>query len=202
MAVTIDWRHGDGTSAIINPSGTNNTVGFFGSAFGFSVKVGEYQDKTSVTDIAGAGESGVLKNNKFIASGIVETDTVSGLISDMTVNDATVRIHFNNSTDPVRLQTTEFRAFDGALISSGPSGVTIQAFELSTTSSGVLTVASASGVNSGGDVIWEAIAGATVLDLIDHPFTDNDHYHYVAMSATPTSIGQKTFGFFYQTEFL
>jgi hypothetical protein len=120
----------------------------------------------------------------------------------MIVEDATLRIHFNNSTGPVQLQNTEFIAYDGVDINNDPSGVTFQAAELSTTTSGVLDPVDASGVNAGGDTAWTEIGGVTVLTLIEHPFSDTDHYHYLIVSASPDSIGSKSWKLRYQTEFL
>ncbi len=202
MVASVTWTNGDGSPAI-DPDGANNTVGFYGASFGTSVRISEYQSSTYVTDSTGVSNDGALSNNKYIsANNISVQGGGSELLSEITVEETTLRIRFTNDS-AVQLQNTSFRAFDRVAIANSPSGVTVQAFEASTTTSGVLDTASASGVNANGDSAWTEIAGATDLDLIDHPWESSNHYHYVGLSVSPDSIGQKTkLGWYYETEYL
>lgn len=204
MAVTISWSNGDGSPTIVPSGVNNNTVGFFGTSFGNSVRVGEYQDATHVTNPSGTVNSGALSNNKFIDANTVKIGTnPNSALSGITIEDTTIRIHFNNSVDPVQTQNAYFRAYDRSDINNAPSGVDVYAYEASSSSSGVVDVTDASGLNLFGDTAWTQISGATALPLLDHTFSDQDHYYFIGVSASPTSIGTKTqFGFYTELEYL
>lgn len=203
MATVILWRGGNGNDPI-DPSGINNTIGFFGAVFGQSVRVGEFQDSTFVTDSDGAVNSGEIdNNNKFVTSSTVKIGASSAeAISGIDVIESTLRIQFNNTT-PVQLQNTSFRAFDRVNINNPQSGVIVQAFEASNIISGHIVPASGGDINTQGDNTWTQISGATALPLITQSGISVDHYHYIGLSASPTQIGQKKdLGFYYETEFL
>ena len=202
MATTVRWLHPDGVSAEVFPSGAANAIGFYGSAFGQSVRVGEYQDSTEVTDANGAAESGSLKNNKYISSTEVKVDAGSNEnISGMACNDVTLMIQFDN-TSAVQLQNTSFRAYDRVSIANPQSGVTVQAYEAASSASGSLS-GNDTAANAFGDTTWTQISGATALSLIEQSGSATTHYHYIGMAGSPTQIGQKTdLGYYYETEFL
>ena len=201
MATTITWTGGDGIDTI-DPSGTNNTVGFFGSAFGNSIRVAEFNDKTHVTNSTGTTNFASLTNNKFITTSGISLNASGTLpLSGITISDTTLRIHFNNTED-VETQNAEFIAFDRTNFVNDPSGVEVQAFEASASSSGT-ELPEAAGLNVGGDTLWSNIEGTTRLDLDNHPFASGDHYFFIGLSASPESIGEKTdLGFAFSTEFL
>ncbi len=201
MATTVTWRGGDGNDPI-DPSGSNNTVGFFGASFGQSVRVGEFQDGSFVTDSNGSTNFGALQNDKFISSTEIDVDAGgTELLTAINVNETTLRIQFNNDT-PVELQNSSFRAFDRISINNPPSGVTVQSFEAAGIPSGHTSPAT-SETNTDGDSTWTQISGATDLTLIQQSGISADHYHYIGLSVSPIQIGQKTdLGFYYETEFL
>jgi len=62
-----------------------------------------------------------------------------------------------------------------------------------------------SGASPGtGDVNWTQIQGSgTVLSLDDQTTASTEHNFYLALTSTPTSIGEKTnFAFYFEAEFL
>lgn len=202
MAATIDWTSGDGNDPI-DPTGAFNGVGFFGNAFGQSVRVGEYQDSTFQTNDAGAVEGGEMLNDKYISSSGVKIGAGSiELLSAINCNETTLMIRLTNAT-PIQTQNTTFRAYDRLNINSNPSGITVQAFEAASTPSGSLS-GNDSSLNSDGDTTWTAIAGSgATLSFIEQSGSSTDHYFYIGLSCSPTSIGEKLgLGFHFESEYL
>ncbi len=198
MATTIVWRGGTG-SPTIQPaaSGGLNTCAFFGSAFGFSIRVGEFNNTTYRSNQNGTSDGGALPNLRrasvsgaFVASELTATELLE-------VDNAEATINILLTTDnAVKTQNASVRAFDRVAINNNPSGVTIYAAEIAKH-----MVA----VRGSGDTNWTAIAGSgSTLSLADQTTADfTTHNFFVALSATPTSIGEKTnLGFYYECEFL
>jgi len=199
MATTITWAGGGG-SPTIQPaaSGGFNTCGFFGSSFGFSIRVGEYNQSTFRTNEAGTSDGGTLPNLRYAnTSGAY----VGGLstpdeLRNIEQYEATLRIRLDTDA-PVGTQNSSFRAFDKVNINNNPSGVAIFAAE----------ILKDPGTYGSGDVSWTQIYGSgSILSLDDHILawqTGVQHDWYIGLTATPTSIGEKTdIGFYFETEFL
>ncbi|MBU2061949.1 MAG: hypothetical protein KKH44_08915 [Bacteroidetes bacterium] len=197
MSTTIQWAGGAGTP-IIQPaaSGGLNTCGFFGSAFGFSIRVGEFNNTTYRTTADGTTDGGALPNLRwanssgaYVASELVATELLEVANAEATLN---VLLTTDNA---VKTQNASLRAFDRVAINNNPSGVTIYAAE----------IAKDSAVRGSGDVSWTIIAGSgSVLSLADQTTDDfTEHNYYIGLSATPTSIGSKTnLAFYWECEFL
>lgn len=202
MAVTISWTGGPGTDTI-DPSGANDTIKFARSSFSSSVRVGQYQDTSWVSDDSGSTNYNQLTNTKYVDASGVSLDGASRAdLTAIPVSGVTVRIHFNESADPVQLQNSEFIVYDGVDVDNDPTGVTVQVFEASITPSGTLSTASASGLNANGNSVWTSVHGSTTLPLITQSGLDTDHYVYLGISVTPSSVGAKTWSMQYSTEYL
>jgi len=201
MATSVSWFGGDGSNEIVPAeSGLNDTLGFFGSNFGFSIQVGAYNNTTFVTRDDGSFNHGQCPNLRwantsgaFVASELIATELLE--IQD---DEATIRIRLTTDS-AVQTQNAAFRAFDRVSIANAPSGVTIRAAEVS--NGDIITRGS-------GDVSWTAIAGTGALSLDGsgggawNPIA-TQHDFFVALTVTPTSIGEKTsVGFYFETEFL
>lgn len=196
MTTTIDWFGGDGANEIVPAeSGTFDTLGFFGAAFGFSIRVGEWNNTCRVTNDNGTSENGQIPNLRYFnASGAyVGSDLVARELVEIDADEATLRIRL--STDSaVGTQNTAFRAFDRVDINNGPSGVTINAAEI---------LKPLPSVRGSGDIFWTSIAGTGSLILEDQVAASSVHVWYVGLTASPLSIGEKTdLGFYHETEFL
>ena len=198
MATTIQWFGGDGTPEIQPAaSGGLNTAGFFGSAFGFSIRVGEFNNTTYRTNSNGTTNGGALPNNKFFNSSgtFVGPELIARELLTVDNDDATLQILLTTDS-AIKTQNSSFRAFDRISINNDPSGVTIRASEVRKDQTGV---------RGSGDISWSIIAGSgATLSLADQTTDDfTAHRWYVALTATPTSIGEKTnIGFYFETEFL
>lgn len=199
MATTIKWYPGDNignASFEILPaaSGGFNTVGFFGASFGFSIRVGEFNQTTIRTNANGTSNGGSMPNTRFASA----TGAWVGLseihLEEIEDSESTIGIRLITDST-VGTQNASFRAFDRSNINNDPSGVTIRAAQI---------LKPNPVIRGSGDASWTAIAGSGVtLSLADQNGAATTHDWYIALTATPNSIGEKTnIGFYFETEFL
>jgi hypothetical protein len=197
MTTTLSWAGGDGANAIVAAeSGNNDTLGFFGANFGYSIRVGEFNQTCFATDDNGTTNFGQVPNLKYAnATGAyVASELTATELLEVNQDEATLRIRLVNST-AVQTRNTSFRAFDRANINNNPSGVTIYSAEI---------LKASVGVRGSGDSAWTQIYGSgSTLSMDNHLYGSGTHSWYLGLTATPTSIGQKTqIGFYFETEFL
>lgn len=204
----------DGTFVNIGSSG----MGFYGSGvFGTSVAVNYYQDNTYITNSNGTAEGHLLNNIKYVIGA-----SASGSISGVTYNlrdipnvYAPLNIRFTNTTT-CQVRNVNLYIYDRTNPTTAPSGVQTQVAEL-LNPTGTLSVGAGHG---SGDVAWSLLGTAspnTPLVLAQSPgsggraagsgssSTTNDTQHdwYVALSASPTTIGSKTaYGLYVSLEYL
>ncbi len=195
MATTIDWFGGDAANEIVPAeSGEFDTLGFFGAAFGFSIRVGEYNNTCRVTNDNGTAENGQIPNLRFanISGAFVASDLIARELLEIDDDETTLRIRLQ--TDGlVGTQNSAFRAFDRVSIANAPSGVTVKAAE----------IRKPDPVRGSGNTNWTDIAGATDLGLFDQVAASSVHEWFVGLTVSPDSIGEKTdLGFYFETEFL
>jgi hypothetical protein len=191
MATTIDWYGGNFVNQISPAeSGTYDTLGHFGAGFGLSIRVGQYNDTSWVTNDNGTAQNGQVPNVKFASlTGCYTPSIVAArLLTDLATSEATLGIRLITDSS-VQTQNSSFRAFDRVSIDNAPSGVTIKAFEIK--------------AGGSGDSQWTTIAGTGALTLDDHTTASGTHIWYVAVTASPNSIGEKRdIGYYFETEFL
>lgn len=210
---TINFIAGGYNLPINNLSGSG--LGFFGSAgFGNSVSVGAYQGSTYITDGNGINQGPQVNNVQWVHpnSGEVQNGAILALTS-IPNYQGTLNIQFTNPT-PCRVQNSKLFIYDRVSTNNPPSGVTCAVANLIHPN----TTQTAGG---SGDVSWEFPAGSSYILLSqlsngggfspgvsglspNGPSTiDSEHDFYVAISASPNSIGSKTsFGCLFSTEFL
>jgi len=212
MAATITFHASPGYATEISGA-TFTGLGFYGASFGASVQVGQYQDTTFITNGAGTIEGAQATNTKYLgnSSGVSIDGGSEVLLTAVPTSSGTLNVRFNNDTT-VKTQNGELRIFDRILPAvNGASGVTSQVAQLVLGGSGVSSSGTAQATHSG----WLALAGTgTVMRLLNSPASggltpsgsdsrDIRHDWYVALSASPTSIGSKDdFGLFVELEFL
>lgn len=193
-------------------------LGFYGAGgFGASVQVGQFQDNTYITDPTGAINGPKADNVKWVApnSGMIPTNDVR-LLTEIPNQRASLKLAFSH-TSPVKTQNIFIRIFDRNNIDAPATGVTTMVAELvhpwatqTPTGSGDATWSNLGG--SGG-----TIGGRTYdppLQLINSPgsggwspsgvnTTDTLHEWYLAISASPDTIGSKTaYGLYASLEYL
>jgi hypothetical protein len=208
MAPTINFIGGGGALPINNLSGSG--VGFYGSAaFAASVAVGSYQGRSFITDSTGAVQGPEINNVQFLNSGSgILGQSGSGILLRQIPNYlATLNIQFTNDT-AVRTQNAELRIFDRSNINNPASGVTTKVAQ-------IIHPDTVQNNNGSGDGTWWTPGGSGVkVPLAASPGTsglspngpstvDSRHDWYVAMSASPDSIGSKTlYGLYIYLEYL
>lgn len=191
---TINFYAGDASLENILSSG----IGFYGSSgFGSSVAVGTYQDDTYITDSNGAVNGGKANNIKWTnaSSGIVNTIANARHLRTIANGLATLNVRFTHTTG-VKTQNVKLRIYDRSSIANPASGVTTKVAEL-------IHPENNETLNGSGSVAWETPAGTGFMTLAASPGTsglspsgsntiDSRHDWYLALSASPDSIGSKT----------
>lgn len=193
----------------------NSGLGFFGAGgFGQSVPVGSWQGSTFITDGYGVNQGPQVNNIQWVHpnSGAVQGGTIVNLV-DIPNYQSTLNIHFNNST-AVRTQNAQLYIYDRVSTNNSPSGVTCAVAQL--VHPDVTQIPGGSG-----DISWEFPAGSSYVpaSILNNGNTfspgqsgqspngpnteDMNHDWYFAVSASPTTIGSKTyFGALFSVEYL
>lgn len=196
MATTINWYGGDGVNQILPAeSGANDTLGFFGANFGFSIKVGEYNNTCFVTTDNGSTNHGQVPNLRYanVSGAYVASELTATELLEVDNSEATIRIRLVTDS-AVQTQNASLRVFDRNNINNNPSGVTAYAAEIKKQEPTV---------RGSGDANWTQIYGSgSTLALEDHTDPLTTHTWWIAMTATPVSIGAKTFGVYMESEFV
>lgn len=200
-------------AAIANLSGSG--LGFYGSAgFGASVAVGSYQANTYVTDATGTLLGPQCHNIQYqnVSSGIVDTATSGIALTAIPNFQAPLNIHFNH-TAAVKTQNAKVYIFDRTNINNAASGVTTQVAEIkhpTTTqvnngsgSTGWIGFDQAIAYSVGSGMPFSPSPGTSGLSPNGAGTTDVNHDWYVALSASPDTIGAKTlYGLYFYVEYL
>jgi hypothetical protein len=202
------------TGSDYNLMGAGSGLGFYGSSgFGASVAVGAYQGSTFVTDGTGATQGPQAQNVTYLNTGSGTLAGGSGVGLKAIPNyQSTVNMRFTHTT-AVKAQTVRVRGYDRSGINNNPSGVTFKAAE-------IIHPASVQGPTGSGDDTWVTPAGSgTILSLANSPGASGlwagdgvgtvstrkatRHDWYMALSASPDTIGSKTqFGLYASLEYL
>lgn len=210
---TINFLAGGASFPINNLSGSG--LGFFGAAgFGASVAVGAWQDTTYITDGNGVSRGPQVENVKWIHPGSGQLPASVKLdLTKIPNYQGTLRIQFSH-TSVVRTQNAQLRIYDRSDIANAATGVTTAVVAL-------IHPSTSQAVTGSGGTVWEFPAGTSYVDLSKYntgvlfspgqsgfgvnggSTQDMTHDFYVALSASPNSIGSKTlYGLYFQTEYL
>lgn len=210
MAATIDFLAGsDFTIDSLSGSG----LGFYGdSGFGASVSTGSWQGRTFITNGAGTSQGPECDNIKYLnlGSGIIG-QTGSGVALDHIPNYlSTLNLRLTVDT-AVQATNGKVYCYDRVSINNSPSGVTCKMAELIHPSTSQL-------VTGSGDTVWTTVAGTgSYLSMAPSPgpsgfyagngsnstWSDRVHDWFLAISASPDTIGSKTqFGLLFTIEYL
>ena len=184
-------------------------IGFFGSSgFGSSVAVGEYQSSTYITNSNGTVQGAEINNVKYVHpnSGLSGASTLA--LRNIPNYKATLNVRFN-ADSAVKTQNAQIRIYDRSNVNNNASGVTTKVAEI------VHPSTSEAGLLGSGSTAWSTLNGSGVtLNLAASPGTsglspsgsntqDTRHDWYLALSASPDSIGSKTqYGLWIQLEYL
>ena len=196
-----------GTNHVDNLSGSG--LGFYGGGFGYSVAVGSYQDTTFITNGAGTTQGPQCNNIKYmnIGSGIINSASSGVPLISIPNYLSSLNIRFTHDS-AVRTQNAKVYIYDRSSVNNPASGVTCKVAEV--IHPGLTQVP-----NGSGDSTWLTPTGSSVIvDLVASPgmsglspsgpsTTADRHDWYLAISASPNSIGSKTsFGLYCLLEYL
>lgn len=205
MAVTVSFFADE--NGIQNLSGSG--LGFYGSSFGQSVNVGEWQDSTFITDGNGTTQGPQVHNTKWAHpnSGIVN-GVGPWALNTIPNRLATLNIRVQSGT-LVKLQNSKLRIYDRSSINNPASGVTTKVAQL------IHPNPSQSAAAGSGDSSWNTPAGSSIImSLVGSPgqsgYSPNGvgtydlrHDFYISISQSPDSVGAKTLnGLYFSTEYL
>lgn len=207
MAPSINFLAGPGY-AIQDMAGSG--LGFFGAGgFAAPVPVSQWQGRTFVTNGAGTTQGPEANNVQYLnaASGVLG-QAGSGIPLTYIPNwQATLNIRFTNDT-PVKTQNVQLRIYDRVHPDNPATGVTTAVAEI--VHPNINQVPGGSGSPN-----WLFPGGSgSVVNLTSSPGTSglrpngpntvsNQHDWYVALSASPNSIGSKTqYGLYVTMEYL
>jgi hypothetical protein len=199
-------------SVISNLSGSG--LGFYGSdGFGASVGVGNWQGTTFVTDSTGTVQGPQCHNIQYInsASGLIDSATSGVKLTQIPNYECPLNIRFTNAT-PVNVQNAKVMIFDRTNINNAASGVETAVAE-------VVHPDTVQNNNGSGDDNWQVFNYQTPgssTPLSASPGTsgqyggtqnathsDTEHDWYLALSASPDSIGAKNlYGLYCYLEYL
>ena len=187
-------------------------LGFYGTGFGQSVDVGAWQDTTFITNGAGTAQGQQVNNVKYqnTASGIIGSASSGVWLTQIPNYLATLNVRFTHSS-AVKAQNTKAYIYDRSSINNPASGVTTKVAELIHPD----TIQTNTG---SGDGTWLTPTGSSVtVSLAPSPGvsglfagngsnstrSDTIHDWYLAISASPDSIGSKTlYGLYISLEYL
>jgi hypothetical protein len=212
MASIDFYTGGNGVAPVGGLGGSG--LGFFGASFGASVSVGSYQTNTYVCDGNGVSQGPQANNITWAhsASGTVPTNVLLALTS-IPNYQATLNVRFTHSSS-VKLQNTLLYIYDRVSTSNPASGVTcavaniihpntVQTTGGSGSSSWIFPQGTgyiALSTKGDGSLYSPGISGTSPNGPNT---TSTQHDYYVALSASPNSIGSKTqFGLYVSTEYL
>lgn len=156
-------------------------VQFANGTFDGPVTVGEYNDSTHVKSSGGADDSSANTPNnvKFISAtggtgGDSQADWGDGTedLDQMLTSEATLKINFSHGSS-VTTSSAIFYAYDGTTTTAVPTGVTFYAAEQ-------------------GDANWTNAEGSAAALSLNDNTTATSHDFYVAVSASPESVGLKS----------
>lgn len=193
MAATIKFYAGDATPVELAGSG----IGFFGpNGFGSSVAVGSFQDDTYITDGDGVYQGPKANNIKWVnaSSGIVNTISNARHLRTIANALATLNVRFENDTS-VKTQNAKLRIYDRTSIANPASGVTTKVAE-------IIHPNNDEDLDGTGSNTWATFPGTGYITLAASPGSgglspsgantmDTRHDWYLALSASPDSIGSK-----------
>lgn len=186
-------------------------LGFYGSGFGNSVDVGSFNETTFITDANGTIQGPQVNNIRWThaESGIINSAGAGVNITQIPNYLATINIRFTH-TSAVKTQNGVVRIYDRTTTTNAASGVTTYVAEL-------IHPDTVQNDNGSGDAEWINSTSGTssvAITLVDSPgysgeresgsetYSDQ-HDYYLAITASPDSIGSKTdYGMYVELEYL
>lgn len=150
-------------------------LAFSDGTFGNPVAVSSYNGGTHVRSSGGADKSsGNTPNNvKYIASGTADWGDGTEALANMLDSEATLKITIAYDSN-ITVTDIKMYAYDGTTTTNAPTGMTVQMAEV-------------------GDSAWtQAHGSGNALAIDDSTTPATSHNFYIAVSASPTTVGVKS----------
>lgn len=191
-------------------------LGFYGSNFGSSVSVGAFQDTTFLTNSVGTASGQGVSNTKPDSGDLTKVyhaafGGTSVPLTRLQNKHAPINIRVQE-TGVITLTNNKIYIYDRNSIYNNPTGVNCYCAEVIRPNTELFASS-----NGSGDTTWTLCAGSgTTLSLTPSPGSggraawldpvnggtgDFCHDFYVAIGASPNSIGAKTFALYYTGEY-
>ncbi len=214
MPTTTFYISDYSTYTPITTSGSG--LGFYGGNFGTSVAVAAFQDTTFITNSVGTASGQGVSNTKPDSGDLTKVYHGAFGASSVTLTrlqnkHAPINIRVTESSNIV-LTNNKVYIYDRTSINNSPTGVSCYLAEVIR-----LDTQPFSGSDGKGDATWQLCygSGATLsltpspgsggiaswADPINGGTGDTRHDFYVAIGASPTSIGSKLFALYYSGEY-
>jgi hypothetical protein len=172
MSLTQTWKLQGTADTTIDAT---DSIAFSDGTFDNPIQVSSYNDGTHVRSSGGAddSDSNTPNNVKYIASGTADWGDGTESLASITDGECTLKITIAESVSITVTDITMY-AYDGTTTTNAPSGMTVQMAEQ-------------------GDAAWtQAHGSGSALSISDSDTPATDHDFYVAISASPTSVGVKS----------
>lgn len=192
-------------------------LGFYGSTFGSAVAVGAFQDTTFLTNSVGTASGQGVSNTKPDANDLTKVyHAAFGLgasvpLTRLQNKHAPINIEFTHSS-AVSMTNNKVYIYDRNSIDNNPTGVACYLAEVIRPNTESFSVS-----NGKGDTSWTQIYGSSVtLSLTPSPGSGGtgawvdpinggtgmtQHDWYIAIGASPNSIGSKLFALYFAGEY-
>jgi len=173
MSLAQQWKLQGTTATTIDET---DSIAFSDGTFGHPIQVGSYNDGTHVRSSAGVDDSASNSphNTKYLTSTTMSLDGGSSAnLSTLTTANSPLKITVSESVN-ITVTDIKMYAYDGTTTTNAPSGMNVYLAEQ-------------------GDSSWtQAHGSGNALELGDHSTAATSHDFYVAISASPTSVGVKS----------
>ena len=173
MALTQDWKSQGTTATTIDAT---DSIAFSDGTFGHPIQVGSYNDGTHVRTSGGTDKSASNSphNTKYLTSTTMSLNGgASANLSTLTTANSPLKITVSESVN-ITVTGVKMYAYDGTTTTNAPSGMNVYLAEQ-------------------GDTSWKLAHGSgNALSLNDQTTAATTHDFYVAISASPTSVGVKS----------
>lgn len=173
MALTQTWALRSTTTDTTIDS--TDSLAFSDGTFGNAITVNAYNGGSHVRSSAGANDSSAVttRNVKYIASGTADWGDGTESLTDITDAECTLKLTIAYDTE-ITVTDISLYGYDGTTDATGPVGMTVQLAEQ-------------------GDAAWTTTTGNDgVLAIADSDTPATSHDFFVAVSASPTSVGVKS----------
>lgn len=175
---TYTWTLQGGTPTTIEAT---DLIQFAGATFDSAITVGAYNDSIHVESSVGANDSSgnTPENNKFISQtggtgGDSQANWGDGTedLDQITTAECSLKINFSHGSS-VTTTSHILYAYNGSSTVTGPTEVDFRAAEQ-------------------GDANWTEAEGSGSAVTITDDTAATSHDYYIAISASPTTVGEKT----------